>query len=212
MVSFKRISSLLCVFGIICCFIGMAMPVSAASNDLDLFSDAVFNFVSSEVDLDFGTLYVYSCTSIDLTLEEVYNFGSSLGESLMCFFKIDSAYYETYLFDGTDMQFVFSGIGGTPPALIISRAAIDVPFNSFQFVTTEDLGPSFTLSVTNYMNNSDPAVSGLLDGLGDVASSGLGLVGSVVSTIVNNPFLLLTVGFFFTGAAVAILGRILGLS
>lgn len=212
MVSFKRISSLLCVCAIFCCFIGLAMPVSAAGNDLDLFSDAVFEFMSTDENPDLGTLYLYRCLSVSLSFEEIENFGSSLGESLMCFFKIDSAYFEVYPIEFTDDSIVLSSIGGLPPLLSITRETIGGPFDFCTFVSTEDLGSSFTLSVTNYVQNSDPAFSGFLGDLGDVASSSLSLVSSVVSTIVNNPFLLLTVGFFFAGAAVAILGRILGKS
>ena len=215
MVSFRRISSLLCVFAILCCFIGLAMPVSAASNDLDLFSDAVFNFVSSEDNPDLGTVYYYRCSSVRLIYEDIGSFVSSLGESLMCFFEIDSVYYEAYALnlDDSSLYIASGGIYDTSlPILSITRETVDGPFDFCNFASAVDLGPSFTLSVTNYMNNTDPAVSGLFNGLGEVASSGLGLVGSVVTTIVNNPFLLLTVGFFFAGAAVAILGRILGKS
>lgn len=212
MVSFKRISSFLCVCAILCCFIGLAMPVSAADTDMDLFTDAVFNFATSNVDPDLGTLYMYTCTSIVLTHDEIGIFLSSLGESLMCFFNINSVFYETYPIEFDDSMLSFANLGGLPPGLIITRETIGGPYDFGTFVSTEDLGSSFTLSVTNYMQNSDPAVSGFLGDLGDVASSSLGLVSSVVSTIVNNPFLLLTVGFFFSGAAVAILGRILGKS
>ena len=212
MYSFKRISSLLCVFGIICCFIGMAMPVSAASNDLDLFTDAVFNYVSFEVDPDLGNLYFYRCTSVRLSNEQIGNFISSLDESYMCFFKVDSIYYETYVVDFNVEQFVCATQEALPPLLLITRETIGGPYDFCNFISTVDLGSSITLSVTNYMNNSDPAVSGFLGDLGDVASSSLGLVSSVVTTIVNNPFLLLTVGFFFAGASVVVLGRILGKS
>lgn len=214
MVSFKRISSLLCVFAIICCFIGLAMPVSAASTDMDLFTDLIFDFEKTVNEPDFGMIHYYSLrSSFSLPVEVLSNF-LVINESNSLYFCIDSSYVECSLSHSDGLLVVFSS-GSIDSSLFLLQLSSNNPgesFVNFIFASNIDLGPSFTLSVTNYMMNTDPAVSGFLGDLGVVASSGLGLVGSVVNTIVNNPFLLLTVGFFFAGAAVAILGRILGKS
>lgn len=49
----------------------------------------------------------------------------------------------------------------------------------------------------------------LLSDLGSVVSSGLSWVSQSVATIVDHPFLLLTVGFFCLGAAISFLGRLI---
>lgn len=49
----------------------------------------------------------------------------------------------------------------------------------------------------------------LLTSLGEVATSVLGYVANVCTTIVGQPLLLLTVGFLFIGGVVGILGRLL---
>ena len=80
----------------------------------------------------------------------------------------------------------------------------------FVYISYVDYGQSVDISLINYITSSEDSASSFVSDISSVVSSGLGLVSSVVTTIVNNPFLLLTVGFFFVGAAVAILGRILG--
>ena len=214
MVSFKRISSLLCVCAILCCFFGLAMPVSAAGTDMDLFTDLVFDFDKTVNDPDLGMLYFYSLrSSFSLPVDVLSNF-LTINDSNSLYFCIGFSYVECSIINSDELIVVFMGgsIDSASYFLQLGRVFPDDPYDMFTFASNVDLGQSFSLSVTNYMKNSDPAVSGLLDGLGEVASSGLGLVGSVVNTIVINPFLLLTVGFFFAGAAVAILGRILGRS
>ena len=52
----------------------------------------------------------------------------------------------------------------------------------------------------------------LMSTLSTVATSGLTTVGSVVTTIVDTPLLLMTTGILFLGAAVGILGRLLSKS
>lgn len=49
----------------------------------------------------------------------------------------------------------------------------------------------------------------LLTTLGEVATSVIQYVGTVCTTIVNQPLLLLTVGFLFIGGVVGIFGRLL---
>lgn len=52
-------------------------------------------------------------------------------------------------------------------------------------------------------------MSALLTSLGEVATSVIQYVGTVASTIVDTPLLLLTVGFLFIGGVVGIFGRLL---
>lgn len=52
-------------------------------------------------------------------------------------------------------------------------------------------------------------MSSLLTDLGTVVTQMLSWVGDVVTTIVSNPYLLLTTGVLVLGAAVGILGRLL---
>lgn len=52
----------------------------------------------------------------------------------------------------------------------------------------------------------------LLTTLGSVATAVLTQVGSVVTTIVETPLLLMTTGVLFLGAAIGILGRLLSKS
>ena len=52
-------------------------------------------------------------------------------------------------------------------------------------------------------------MSALLTSLGEVASSVLTYVGTIATTIVDTPLLLLTVGFLFIGGCVGIFGRLL---
>lgn len=52
----------------------------------------------------------------------------------------------------------------------------------------------------------------LLGDLGTVATNVLNAVGDVVDTIIGNPYLLLTTGVLFLGAAIGILGRLLSKS
>ena len=49
----------------------------------------------------------------------------------------------------------------------------------------------------------------LLTTLGEVATSTLTYVGNVCTTIVEQPLLLLTVGFLFIGGVIGIFGRLL---
>ena len=53
------------------------------------------------------------------------------------------------------------------------------------------------------------AMGSLLTSLGEVATSTLTFVGNVCTTIVDQPLLLLTVGFLFIGGVVGIFGRLL---
>lgn len=55
-------------------------------------------------------------------------------------------------------------------------------------------------------------MSTLLENLGTVATSTLGVVGDVAEQIVSTPLLLLTTGVLFLGAAIGILGRMLSKS
>lgn len=55
-------------------------------------------------------------------------------------------------------------------------------------------------------------MEGLIGDLSTVATNVLDTVGDVVAAIVANPFLLLTTGVLFLGAAVGILGRMLSKS
>lgn len=52
-------------------------------------------------------------------------------------------------------------------------------------------------------------MSALLTDLGTVATSVLTYVGNVCTTIVDQPLLLLTVGFLFIGGVIGIFGRLL---
>lgn len=52
-------------------------------------------------------------------------------------------------------------------------------------------------------------MSTLLSSLGEIATEVLSMVGDVCSTIVQQPFLLLTTGVLLLGAAVGIVGRLL---
>ena len=52
-------------------------------------------------------------------------------------------------------------------------------------------------------------MSALLTSLGEVAPSTLTYVVNVCETIVDQPLLLLTVGFFFIGGVIGIFGRLL---
>ncbi len=52
-------------------------------------------------------------------------------------------------------------------------------------------------------------MSGLLTDLTTVATSVLTYVGNVCATIVDQPLLLLTVGFLFIGGVIGIFGRLL---
>lgn len=56
------------------------------------------------------------------------------------------------------------------------------------------------------------AMEGLIGDLSTVATNVLDTVGDVAAAIVGNPFLLLTTGVLFLGAAVGILGRMLSKS
>lgn len=49
----------------------------------------------------------------------------------------------------------------------------------------------------------------LLTSLGSVATSVIGQVGTIATTITDTPLLLLTVGFLFIGGCVGIFGRLL---
>ena len=49
----------------------------------------------------------------------------------------------------------------------------------------------------------------LITSLGEVATSVLGFVAEVCTTIVGQPLLLVTVGFLFIGGVVGIFGRLL---
>lgn len=52
-------------------------------------------------------------------------------------------------------------------------------------------------------------MTALLTSLGEVATSVLTYVGTICSTIVGQPLLLLTVGFLFIGGCIGIFGRLL---
>lgn len=54
-----------------------------------------------------------------------------------------------------------------------------------------------------------PTMADLLATLGNVATSVFGWVGTVATTIVQTPLLLLTTGFLVVGGAVGIFGRLL---
>lgn len=60
--------------------------------------------------------------------------------------------------------------------------------------------------------DGEVTMSTLITDLGSVASGVLTQVGAVTTTIVGDPFLLLTTGILFLGAAVGIVGRILSRS
>ena len=49
----------------------------------------------------------------------------------------------------------------------------------------------------------------LLNSLGEVVSAILGYVGSICTTITNQPILLLTMGILLIGGAIGIFGRLL---
>ena len=49
----------------------------------------------------------------------------------------------------------------------------------------------------------------LISSLGEVAESVLGFVAEVCTTVVDQPLLLLTVGFLFIGGVIGIFGRLL---
>lgn len=53
------------------------------------------------------------------------------------------------------------------------------------------------------------AMESLMTSLGAVVTAALGWVGSVATTIVNNPILLFTTGFLALGGAIGIFGRLL---
>ena len=55
-------------------------------------------------------------------------------------------------------------------------------------------------------------MSGLLTSLGEVAASVLTYVGTICTTIIDQPLLLLTVGFLFIGGCIGIFGRLLSRS
>lgn len=55
-------------------------------------------------------------------------------------------------------------------------------------------------------------MSALLTSLGEVATSVLTYVGTLCTTIVAQPLLLLTVGFLFIGGCIGIFGRVLSRS
>lgn len=57
--------------------------------------------------------------------------------------------------------------------------------------------------------NNENTMSTLLDTLATVVTQVLTWVGSVASTIVNTPLLLLTTGFLVLGGAIGIFGRLL---
>lgn len=59
------------------------------------------------------------------------------------------------------------------------------------------------------MEASANTMTSLLSDLGTVATSCLTYVGNVCSTIVDQPLLLLTVGFLFIGGVIGIFGRLL---
>lgn len=66
---------------------------------------------------------------------------------------------------------------------------------------------------TNYYDSEHLSIFGCMIGdLSTVATNVLDTVGDVASAIVSNPFLLLTTGVLFLGAAVGILGRMLSKS
>ena len=52
-------------------------------------------------------------------------------------------------------------------------------------------------------------MTALLTSLGEVASKVIEYVGTICTTIVGQPLLLLTVGFLFIGGCVGIFGRLL---
>lgn len=52
-------------------------------------------------------------------------------------------------------------------------------------------------------------MAALLTELGSVVTAIFGYVGTVASTIVSTPLLLMTTGIFFAGAAVGLFGRFL---
>ncbi len=52
-------------------------------------------------------------------------------------------------------------------------------------------------------------MTGLLTSLTEVSTSVLSFVGNVCTTIVDQPLLLLTVGFLFIGGVIGIFGRLL---
>lgn len=56
------------------------------------------------------------------------------------------------------------------------------------------------------------AMSEFLSDIGTIATNIFSTVGTVCSTIVGEPLLLLTVGFLFVGGAVGIVGRLLSRS
>lgn len=58
--------------------------------------------------------------------------------------------------------------------------------------------------------DSFPIDSSLLSDLSDTAGAFLSTVGQIVDSIVSSPLLLVTVGIFFLGGCVALLGRFLG--
>lgn len=62
------------------------------------------------------------------------------------------------------------------------------------------------------MEGTVTGMEALLGNLTTVATNVLDTVGDVCATIVGNPFLLLTTGVLFLGAAVGILGRMLSKS
>lgn len=53
------------------------------------------------------------------------------------------------------------------------------------------------------------AMANLLTDLGTVASEAFDQIGTICSTIVGEPLLLLTVGFLFLGGCIGIFGRLL---
>ena len=62
------------------------------------------------------------------------------------------------------------------------------------------------------LSGTATAMEGMIGDLSTVATNVLDTVGDVASAIVSNPFLLLTTGVLFLGAAVGILGRMLSKS
>lgn len=65
------------------------------------------------------------------------------------------------------------------------------------------------LTKRRYNVTSASTMSSLLTDLGTVVTQVLTWVGNVVTTIVDNPYLLLTTGVLMLGAAVGIMGRLL---
>ena len=68
---------------------------------------------------------------------------------------------------------------------------------------------NFIATVVQLEQPTAPTMSSLLGDLATVVSSVFGWVGTVASTIVSTPILLLTTGFLVLGGTVGIFGRLL---